>query len=306
MHPLVKQILNHLLFYYYILEAIVLFFIPARYRSKNVSGKIVLITGAGSGIGRLMAIRFAKLGSQLVLWDLNEDGNDQTAAECQKLGARVTTYTCDVSRPDAVYSVATQVKEEVGVVDILINNAGVVTGKRLLDCPDTMIQKTMEVNSMAHFWTVKAFLPAMLSRNQGHVVTIASAAGWIGVSGAVDYCSSKFAAVGFDESLRAELWARNKTGVHTTVVCPYLIDTGMFAGCKTRFPSILPTLTPEDVADKIVEAVLTNKALLLLPGTLSIALVLKNFLPVKASMTLGSFLGSDTFMETFRGREKQM
>jgi len=82
--------------------------------------------------------------------------------------------------------------------------------------------------------TIKAFLPSMMSRNQGHVVTIASAAGYFGVSGAVDYCTSKFAAVGLDESVRAELWAKNKTGVRTTVVCPYLINTGMFEGCTTR------------------------------------------------------------------------
>jgi len=81
---------------------------------------------------------------------------------------------------------------------------------------------------------VKSFLPAMLQRNSGHIVTIASAAGFVGTNGLVDYCASKFAAVGFDESLRMELAALGKTGVHTTVVCPYYINTGMFEGIKTR------------------------------------------------------------------------
>jgi len=82
--------------------------------------------------------------------------------------------------------------------------------------------------------TLKSFLPAMLARNSGHVVNIASIAGWMGVCGLLDYCASKYAAVGLDESLRMELAAMGKTGVRTTVVCPYFINTGMFEGSKTR------------------------------------------------------------------------
>ena len=119
-----------------------------------------------------------------------------------------------------------QVKADVGDVDILINNAGIVTGKKFLECSDSLIEKTMQVNTNAHFWvrkivksikrlqvlksnsvpqTVKSFLPSMLQRNRGHVVSIASSAGFFGVTGLADYCASKFAAVGFDESLRNEI-----------------------------------------------------------------------------------------------------
>ena len=87
---------------------------------------------------------------------------------------------------------------------------------------------------VASLQTVKSFLPAMISRNRGHIVTIASAAGLTGVNGMVDYCASKYAAVGFDESLRLELRALGKDGVHTTVACPYFINTGMFDGVTTR------------------------------------------------------------------------
>ena len=83
--------------------------------------------------------------------------------------------------------------------------------------------------------TTKAFLPSMLENNHGHVVTIASSAGLFGVCGLCDYCASKFGAVGFDESLMMELRAMKKTGVHTTVVCPFFINTGMFDGVKTRY-----------------------------------------------------------------------
>jgi len=304
MHVILETIINHVYFYYYILEAIVLFFVPARFRCKKVEGQVVLITGAGSGLGRLMAIRFAKLGCRLVLWDMNSDSNKETAAECEELGAQVNAYTCDLGRRDNVYSVANKVKDEVGDVDILINNAGIVTGKKILDCSDAMMQKTMDVNAVAHFWTVKSFLPAMLARNHGHIVTIASAAGLFGTNGLVDYCASKFAAVGFDETLRAELWVQKKTGVHTTVVCPFYISTGMFEGAKTRFPSILPILEPDYVADKIVEAVLTNKAMLCLPNFIYMMLALKNILPVKALMLSSDFVGFSNSMDEFRGRQK--
>ncbi|RUS71580.1 hypothetical protein EGW08_020658 [Elysia chlorotica] len=133
--------------------------------------------------------------------------------------------------------VVAQVKQEVGDVDILVNNAGIVTGTKFLDSPDSMNIKTMDINCNAHFWTVKAFLPAMLKKNRGHVVSLASAAGLFGVSGLSDYCASKFAAVGFDESLRAEIAKMGKTGVKTTVVCPFYINTGMFEGAQSR---ILP------------------------------------------------------------------
>jgi all-trans-retinol dehydrogenase (NAD+) len=198
------------------------------------------------------------------------------------------------------------VKDEVGDVDILINNAGIVTGKKILDCPDALMQKTMDVNSLAHFWTVKSFLPSMLARNHGHIVTIASAAGLFGVNGLVDYCASKYAAVGFDESLRAELWVQQKTGVHTTVVCPFYISTGMFDGVSTRMPSVLPILEPEYVADKIVEAVLTNKAMLCLPNFIYIMLAIRNLLPVKALMLSNDFFGASSSMDEFHGRQKRM
>ena len=99
-------------------------------------------------------------------------------------------------------------------------------GKSFLELTDEQVQKTMDVNVMAHMWLAKAFLPEMIRTNCGHIVTISSAAGILGVNGLADYCASKFAAFGFDESIRLELKAQNITGVHTTCVCPYYINTG--------------------------------------------------------------------------------
>ncbi|ELK26163.1 Epidermal retinol dehydrogenase 2 [Myotis davidii] len=119
---------------------------------KNVAGEIVLITGAGSGLGRLLALKFARLGAVLVLWDINKEGNEETCNMARDAGAtRAYAYTCDCSRREEVYRVADQVKKEVGDISILINNAGIVTGKRFLDCPDELMEKAFDVNFKAHF-----------------------------------------------------------------------------------------------------------------------------------------------------------
>ena len=110
----------------------------------------------------------------------------------------------------------------------------------------------------------KAFLPAMVRHNRGHIVTLASAAGLVGVARQTDYSASKHAAVGFDESLRAEL-REISPGVMTTLVCPYYVDTGMFEGVRTRIPFLLPILRQRDVVHKIANAIERDRRLLVLP-----------------------------------------
>ncbi|KAG5850253.1 hypothetical protein ANANG_G00080270 [Anguilla anguilla] len=288
---------------YLSLEAFVKLFIPVR--RKCVVGEIVLITGAGSGIGRLMALEFSTMGVTLVLWDINQEGNKETARLAKEKGAsEVYTYMCDCSKKTEVYRAADQVKREVGDVSILINNAGIVTGKKFMDAPDSLVEKTMEVNAMAHFWTYKAFLPAMMASNHGHLVSIASSAGLIGVNGLADYCASKFAAVGFAESVALELLATGKDGIKTTIVCPFVINTGMFDGCNTKWPRMIPILDPNYVARKIVDAILTNQVHLLLPRSMYFIAGLKNILPTKLGVVLGDYLGAFHLMDDFKGRTK--
>jgi all-trans-retinol dehydrogenase (NAD+) len=138
-----------------------------------------------------------------------------------------------------------------GNVTILINNAGIVHGKKIMDNSERDLKKTYEVNTISHALTVKEFLPDMT--NKGHIVSVSSMAGIIGIPGLGDYCGSKFASFGFDESLRLEL---KKLGspVKTTCVCPFFINTGMFEGVKTQFP-LLPLLEPDWVADRIITAI---------------------------------------------------
>ena len=151
-------------------------------------------------------------------------------------------YKVDISNKAAVYAAAQRVAEDIGNVSILINNAGIVTAKPLLDAPDERIIATMNVNSVAHFWTIKAFLPFMIEQNHGHIVTIASSAGTLGVAGLCDYCASKFAAVGIDESLRFELRKRRLTGARlslslslfpeTLIASNFAVQSSALLGCN--------------------------------------------------------------------------
>jgi len=269
---------------------------------KDLRGQVALVTGAGNGIGRLLSLRLASSGCKMVLWDINEQGNLETARKVRALGSEVTAFTVDLSDRDAVHATADKVLAEFDQVDILVNNAGIVTGKSFLNAPDSLVTKTMDVNVNSHFWTVKNFLPGMLERNHGHIVTVASAAGLFGGPILVDYCASKFAAVGFTESLRSELSTSGKTGVRTTLVCPYVINTGMFQGAKTRFPKLLDLLEPENVAQKIFEAILTNQDLLLLPRALYLFYYLRGVLPVFVRSKIEVFMGVNQAMDDFTGR----
>uniref|UniRef100_A0A6I8N788 Estradiol 17-beta-dehydrogenase 11 n=1 Tax=Ornithorhynchus anatinus TaxID=9258 RepID=A0A6I8N788_ORNAN len=256
------------------LESFIKLFIPKK--RKSVKGETVLITGAGHGIGRLTALEFAKLKSQLVLWDINKHSIEETATECKQLGAVVHSYVVDCSNRDVIYSSAQKVKAEVGDVSILVNNAGVVYTSDLFATQDPQIQKTFEVNVLAHFWTTKAFLPAMMKKNHGHIVTVASAAGHTTVPFLLAYCSSKFAAVGFHKALTLEIAALGKNGIKTSCLCPNFINTGFIKNPSTR---IGPTLEPEQVVEQLMKGILTNQKMIFVPSYISCLMILENWWP---------------------------
>ena len=175
-----------------------------------------------------------------------------------------------------------------------------VYGRALLELTPEQIERTLRVNVLALFWVTRAFLPDMMARGSGHVVTVASAAGLMGVPRQTDYAASKHAAVGFDESLRLEL-RRAAPGVVTTVVCPFYIDTGMFAGVQTRFPWLLPILKEDKAADAIVRGIQLNRRQVIMPLMVR-SLPLMRLLPVAAFDRLADFFGITASMDEFVGR----
>ncbi|RWS28017.1 epidermal retinol dehydrogenase 2-like protein, partial [Leptotrombidium deliense] len=285
-----------LLIIYFILEAIVLKFIPKRFWSKSIAEEIVLVTGAGSGLGRLLALKLSSLVSQLVLWDIDENGLTETAKLVKDAGGRCKTYVVDVSDRSMVYKTSEQIREEVGVVTMLINNAGIVNGKKLLQLSDERIVKTFEVNTLAHFWICKAFLPDLVKLKRGHIVTISSVVGFFGASHMTDYSGSKFAATRFHESLMLELKDSGYDDIHFTLVCPFFMNTQMFQGAKT---GLLNGLTADYVADQIIEAIKTNQDYLYLPKPFYPIHTLLTMMPTRSLYAMSRMMGSKSIMTDF-------
>jgi len=289
----------------WLLMALVAFIIYYKKRTviKDISKDVVLITGGGSGIGREMALLFSKQGSTVVLWDIRPDLMEEVAKAIEKNNGKCYCFVCDVSNSKMVYETANKVKEQVGIVDILVNNAGIAIGKLLLELEDKEIIQTINVNLLSNFWTIKAFLPDMIKRDKGHVVTISSGTAFIGVPRLSDYAVSKCASLGLHENLRLEL-LKMKSKVNATVVCPALIKTGMFEGWKTSTSMriLAPALDPKEVAQEVIEAVKTNQIQLLIPGSLKFLLLLKAILPWSIADYLAIKSGSLDAMDTYKGR----
>ncbi len=265
-------------------------------------GKNVLITGSASGIGRLMAQKIAARGAKVIMWDLNLSGLEALSEQINRWGYRAAAYhQCDLSNREEIAETAQRVLAEQGPVDVLINNAGIVSGKPLLELSDEAIERTFEVNTLSLFRTTRAFLPAMVAKNSGHIVTIASAGGLIGVPRMTDYSASKFAAIGFDDSLRVELKRLGYDGIRTTVVCPYYINTGMFKGVRTRIPWLLPIQEPDDAAGKIVDAIEKNKQRLIMPP-FALVTYPGRLLPLPLFDWIADFVGINKSMDDFKGR----
>lgn len=291
---------------YWWLRSVLTFFVP-RLVAKSIRNDTVVITGGAGGIGSLMAVKFAKLGARkIVLLDLNAEMLKTAQAKVEKARAEpsrqeVLSICADLSKSETAKPAMQDIIAKVGDVTILINNAGVVTGKKFTNCPDHLMKLSMRVNAEAHFWTTQAVLPKMIEKNSGHIVTIASSAGICGVPGLADYCASKHAAVGFDESIRLELRSLGKMGVKTTCVQPFFIKTGMFEGAQSKWPRILPLLEPDYAASKIVRAVLCNQPVLIMPMIVHLTPLMRAILPTQIFDQVCHWFGILDAMHDFKG-----
>uniref|UniRef100_T1PJH0 Short chain dehydrogenase n=1 Tax=Musca domestica TaxID=7370 RepID=T1PJH0_MUSDO len=287
---------------FYILESIYYGLVPDRLRKlKDVSNKVVLITGGGGGVGRLIALNYAKLNARVVIWDINHGAIKTTIDLLAQNGLHnCKGYVVDISDRDEVYQKAAQVVTDVGHVDVLINNAGIVCCKPFWDLPERVIQNTYNINVISHYWTVKAFLPHMMQSNSGHIVTVGSVTGMLGTYGCSDYSATKYACIGFHESLYTDLRTHGYDNIGMTLICPYYINTGMFSGVK---PRMIPMLEPQYVADKIVAAMRKNEVWCVLPNSIRMLTPLKCLLPAKMCWELMSRVvrGPESMM-MFKGR----
>jgi short-subunit dehydrogenase len=171
----------------------------------------------------------------------------------------ITYYKCDVSKWEEVHAVSKKIIEEIGHPTVLINNAGVVQGKLIVDLEPEDVKQTFEVNTLAHFWTLKAFLPGMIEQKTGHIITMASVLGRIGAAQMTDYNASKAALISLHESLRYELDNRYRTPkIRTTLLVPGHVTTPLFS--HITFPSnaffkfFVPSIAPVALVKAIITA----------------------------------------------------
>jgi len=278
----------------------------------SLRNKCILITGAGSGIGRKMAIFAAtRRHANLILLDLRIDSIKRVKKEIedmildQKL-PRVTieVHQCDVSNEDAVDEVIDSLHQE---VDILINNAGIVIGKDVIDTEPREFRKVLEVNVLGPFLMIRKILPMMRERGQGHVTNIASVMGHCGSARLAEYCASKFALVGFHDSLRMELqrdgFSQNQIG--TTLICPSAIDTGMFEGLKVSWLMniVAPVLRENDVAERVLRGIERREYVVYMPALTALCFPVMRLCPTPLKDIFTRLLGGTTGMDDdFKGR----
>lgn len=227
---------------------------------EDLKGKVVLITGAARGMGKLHAFNFAREGSRVVLTDIDGAELERAADEMRRAGHDVHAYTVDISSREACFKLAEKVADEVGPVDVLVNNAAIATNDTVLETDESAYRRIVDVNFLGQIWMLQAFVPEMVRRGSGHVVNICSWAGKVAVPNLGPYCATKFALVGLTDSLRQEL---KGSGVDCTIVNPGYIATGMFEG--TKVPFVTRWQDPQKVADALIDAVKKNKAEIFVP-----------------------------------------
>lgn len=266
----------------------------------DIRDKIVLITGGASGIGKIMVRLMLERKAKVIIWDIHQEGIDRTIAEFSSKG-KVFGYKVDVSSLEQIQETAKKVKAEIGVVDILINNAGIVVGKYFNEHTPSDISKTIDINTNAPMLITREFLDDMLKQNSGHICNIASSGGLVSNPKMSVYAASKWALNGWSDTLRLEM-KQMKKKVNVTTIMPYYINTGMFDGVKSK----IPILEPEATALTIVKAIEKNKKLISIPGyiyrvtRLGQAIMSINMFDWFA----GDILGVYKTMEQFTGRKK--
>lgn len=272
---------------------------------ETVAGKRVLVTGAAMGLGKLFAEHAVREGADaVVLWDVNEIALRETAAQLTAQGGKVHPFVVDVSSQDSIRETAEEVRKAVGGIDILVNNAGIVRGNTYFweteNRPD--IDKTMAINSLAPMYIALEFLPGMVAgAGEARILNIASSAGLVANPRMAVYAASKWAALGWSDSVRLELEQAGHAHVKVTTVCPTYINTGMFDGAKGIL--FTPMLEQNEVVDTSWSEMKKGGALVVLPWTSRMNRALTGLLPIKIRDLYLNAVGVYHSMDQFTGRK---
>lgn len=271
---------------------------------STIRGAQVLITGGASGIGRLMAGEFLRRGARrVIIWDADAKALADALDSLGSGGQTVVGECIDITRTDDVCAAAERTCQTFGPPEILVNNAGIVTGKLFEHHTHAEIDRTMQVNTQAMMHITRAFLPAILANGKGHLVNIASAAGMASNPQMSVYVASKWAVIGWSESVRLELEARGPH-FHVTTVTPFYISTGMFEGVRSP---IVPIVRPERAVQSILRDVERNRIYSRMPWIVYAMPFFRGILPQRwFDVVIGKWFGIHRSMSGFRGRTSSL
>ena len=252
----------------------------------DFANKVVVITGASSGIGKQTATEFGKLGANLVLIGRKKDKLEYTANELKKFSRSTLICQCDVSKKNDVDTMSKMVLEQFGSVDILVNNAGFAIYGSVSDLNIDEIESQMQTNYLGMVYCIKKFLPSMLDQKFGHIVNVASVAASFGLPGIASYCASKFAMLGFSEGLKHEL---KNSGVDITVVSPIMVRTNFFDHPSfEKMPKHSPTsLDSKTVAKAILKAANSQRLEIIVPSLVRSVVWMKHTFPFIINPIMG-------------------
>ncbi|GAB3307242.1 SDR family oxidoreductase [Hymenobacter tenuis] len=223
---------------------------------EALTGKNALITGAGKGIGRAIALALAKEGVNVALLARTESQLREVAQEIEALGVKAVTLVADVADRAAVEAAVNQALSTLGSLDILINNAGIGTFAKLVDMDPAEWEKIIQVNLMGTYYTTRAVLPQMIARETGDIINIASTAGQRGAATTSAYSASKFAILGLTESLMQEV---RKQNIRVSALTPSTVATELAIGNNLTDGNPEKVMQPEDLAEFIVSQLKLNR-----------------------------------------------
>ncbi|XP_065206970.1 short-chain dehydrogenase/reductase family 16C member 6-like [Planococcus citri] len=250
-------------------------------KPKSIRNSVVLITGSGRGLGRNLALKFAELNCNVACVDLDETNNADTVRLIKKKypSVKAIAYKCNVALVDDIKNLSKNVSNDLGEVDIIINNAGLVSGANIVRSKlDTKYLDVMlDVNLKSHFLMIGVFLPKMIERNSGHIVAIASLAGLNGVPNGAAYSATKHGVVGFMESLYDELKTVPNNKIQTSCICPYFIATN--EAYPETWDLRIPEISVNEATEAIIDAITRNKRIVAIPSHMYHISILTRLLP---------------------------
>uniref|UniRef100_A0A2A4JSK3 Short-chain dehydrogenase/reductase 3 n=1 Tax=Heliothis virescens TaxID=7102 RepID=A0A2A4JSK3_HELVI len=257
---------------------------------KSLHGETILVTGAGHGVGRELAIQFAELGATVICWDNDARRNNAVVDEIRLRDGECYGYTIDVTAREQVTALALRMRRQLTDVSMVVSNAGVLSCAPISHVRHDAVMKLIETNLLAHFWVIQAFLPSMIERRHGHIVAINSSAGLMPCADMIPYCAAKFGLRGLmdsiTEELRLDTWTKN---INTTSVYLATVATGMYPPPSHRFTAWYSEITAKQAAETIIQGVRKNHRNVSIPSFMKFLIDLNNLMPYRIRVIFTDF-----------------